>query len=87
MKIYPYLSYSREINETGLNWTCNLQKAYGSITINLYLVYNSNDQRRVFDTMECDHREKGEGKRTILRYFILLDKVFLEEVLSLLPYE
>ena len=26
MKIYPYLSYRREINETDVNYTCNLQK-------------------------------------------------------------
>ena len=25
MKIYPYLSYRREINETDVNYTCNLQ--------------------------------------------------------------
>ena len=36
--------------------------------------------------MECDHHEKGEGKRKILRYFIFWD-VFLEEVSGLLPYE
>ena len=33
--------------------------------------------------MECDHREKGEGKRTIFRYFIFLDGSFR----SVLPYE
>ena len=37
--------------------------------------------------MECDHGGRGEGKRTILRYFIFLDKVFLKKVLGLLPYE
>ena len=44
---------------------------------NLYSIYNSNEQQRVFNTMECDHREKGEGKRKILRYFIFLDRLSL----------
>ena len=43
------------------------------LTINLYSINNSSDQRRFLNTMECDHREKGEGKRAILRYFIFLD--------------
>ena len=30
MKIYPYLSYRREINETDVNYTCNLQKVWDS---------------------------------------------------------
>ena len=30
MKIYPYLSYHREINERNVNYTCNLQKAWDS---------------------------------------------------------
>ena len=30
MKIYPYLSYRREINETDLNLTCNLQEVWDS---------------------------------------------------------
>ena len=86
MKIYPCLSYHREINETNVNYTCNWQKVWDSSdslngkwlhTINLYLIYNSIDQWRYFNTMECDHREKsqeGEGKRTILRYLIFLDR-------------
>ena len=41
--------------------------------LNLYSIYNPNDQRTFFNTMECDHRGKGEGKGTILRYFIFLD--------------
>ena len=86
MKIYPYLSYRREINETDVNDACNLQNVL--LFINLYSIYNSNDQLRFFNTMECDHREKREKKRTILRYFISLDRlVFLKEVLGLLPYE
>ena len=30
MKIYPYLSYRRKINETDVNYTCNLQKVLDS---------------------------------------------------------
>ena len=30
MKIYPYLSYRREINETDVNYTCNWQKVWDS---------------------------------------------------------
>ena len=30
MKIYLYLSYRREINETDVNYTCNLQKVWDS---------------------------------------------------------
>ena len=30
MKIYPYLSYRREINETDVTYTCNLQKVWDS---------------------------------------------------------
>ena len=46
-----------------------------------------NDQRRFFNTMECNQREKGEGKRTILRfisYFWI--EVFLKKVLDLSSY-
>ena len=89
MKIYPYLrypSYRREINEPDVNYTCNLQKVWdsseslngNSCSLLIYdLIYNSNDQQRFFNTMECDHREKGEGKRKILRYFIFLDRLSL----------
>ena len=35
MKIYPYLSYRREINETDVNYTCNWQKVwYSSDSLN-----------------------------------------------------
>ena len=37
--------------------------------------------------MECNHREKGEEKRTILRYSHFWIEVFLKEVLGLLPYQ
>ena len=30
MKIYPYLSYRREIIETDVNYTCNLQNVWDS---------------------------------------------------------
>ena len=30
LRIYPYLSYRREINETDVNYTCNLQKVWDS---------------------------------------------------------
>ena len=73
MKIYPCLSYRREINETNVNYTCNWQKVWDSSdSLNGYLIYNSSDQRKFFNTMECDHREKsekGEGKRTICKFY------------------
>ena len=62
---------------------CNLQKVWDSSDslnglaahyYSLFDLYNSSDQRRFFNTMECEHREKGEAKRTILRYFIFLDR-------------
>ena len=31
MKIFPYLSYRREINETDVNNICNLQKVWDSL--------------------------------------------------------
>ena len=73
MKIYPYLSDRREINETDVKYveTWNLQKVWdGSdslkgnscLLFNLYLIYNSNDERRFLNTMECNHRGRGEGK-------------------------
>ena len=33
-------------------------------------------QWRFFITMECDHLEKGKGKRRIFRFFIFLDRRF-----------
>ena len=76
IKIYPYLSNRREINETDVKdvETCNLQKVWANI--NLYSVYNSNYQRRSFiNKVKCHHRtwERGE--------------VFLKEGLDLLAYE
>ena len=71
MTIYPYLSYRREINETDVNYNCNLQEVWDNsdslnelylLTVYLYSIYNSNGQWRFFNMMECDHREKGKGK-------------------------
>ena len=62
MKIYPYLSDRREINETDVKdvETCNLQKVWDNI--NLYSIYSSNYQRRFFiNTMEYDHRTWERG--------------------------
>ena len=67
MKIYPYLSYRREINETDVNDTCNLQNVL--LFINLYSMYNSNDQLRSFNPMECDHLEKRGGKKDNFEVF------------------
>ena len=83
MKIYPYQSYRREINETDVNYTCNWQKVwYSSDSLNgngcsLLIFIRSTIpliSKDFFNTMECDHSEKGEGKRTILRYFTFLDR-------------
>ena len=102
MKIYPYLSDRREINETDVKYveTWNLQKVWdGSdslkgnscLLFNLYLIYNSNDERRFLNTMECNHRGRGEGKwgeqGTILSYSYFWIEVFHKEVLGLLAYE
>ena len=67
MKIYPYLSYRREINETDVNDTCNLQNVL--LFINLYSIYHSNDQLRFFNPMECDHLEKRGGKKDNFEVF------------------
>ena len=90
MEIYTYLSYRRKINETDVSYTYNWQKVWDRqlwlaewkwlLTINLYAIYNSIDQRRFLNTMECDHCGKGQGKRTILRYFIFsCIEVFLKK--------
>ena len=97
MKIYPYLSYHREINETDVN-NCNLQKVWdnseslngNSCSLSVFLIRSTIPMISAdFNIMECDHLEKGEGKRTILRYCISYFRieVFLKEVLGLLPYE
>ena len=50
--------------------------------LSLFDVYNSNNQWRFFNMMECDHREKGKGKGQFLGI-----SYFWIEVLGLLPYE
>ena len=40
-----------------------------------------------FNTMECDHRQKGEGKGQFCGISYFWIEVFLKEVLGLLPYE
>ena len=80
MKIYPYLSDRGEINETDVKdvETCNLRKVWDNI--NLYSIYNSNNQRRFlstrWNTITVRGKGKGKwgGKRTILSYFIFLDR-------------
>ena len=96
MKIYPYLSYRREINETDVNYTYNLQKVWYSSAslnglaaqINLYSIYNSNDQRRSVPRWNAITVRKWRGKGQFwgISYFwikVLLNK----EVLGLFPYE
>ena len=73
MKIYPYLSDRRQNNNTGVKYveTCNLQKVWDSsdrlngnscfTMIDLYSICNSNDQRRIFNSTERNHRGEGEG--------------------------
>ena len=71
LKIYPYLSDPR--NKRNRRKICrNVQftESMGQLwlAINLYSIYNSNDQRRFFNTMECDYRRlsletRGEVRR------------------------
>ena len=98
MKIYSYLSYRREMNETDVYYTCNLQKVWDSSdslngnSCSLFIFIwstipgappdNSNDKWRFFNTMESDNREKGKGKGKFLGILY-----FWIEVLGLLPYE
>ena len=87
MKIYPYLSDRREINETGVKdvETFNLQKVWDNI--NLYSVYNSNYQRRFFiNKVECDRRTWERGgevrskKDNFELFHIFCQKSFLKKV-------
>ena len=70
--------------------TCNLQEVWDSsdllTIINLYSIYNSNDQQRFFNMMECDHRGKGEGKLGEKKDNFELCHIF-KEVLGLLAHE
>ena len=85
MKIYPYLSYRREINETDVNDTCNLQNVL--LFINLYSIYNSNDQLRFFNPMNVITVRKGREKGQFWGISYLWIEVFLKEVLGLLLHE
>ena len=85
MKIYPYLSYRREINETDVNDTCNLQNVL--LFINLYSIYNSNDQLRFFNPMNVITVRKGREKGQFSGISYLWIEVFLKEVLGLLLHE
>ena len=65
MKIYPYLSDRREINETDVKdvETCNLQKLYGTILIfirSTILIISGDFLLTRWNTIIV--REKGEGK-------------------------
>ena len=75
MKIYQYLSDRRQ-NKQHIKYvkyveTCNLQKVWDSsdmlngiscfTMIDLNSICNSNDQRRIFNTTERNHRGEGEG--------------------------
>ena len=84
MEIYTYLSCRRKINETDVSYTYNFQKVgidssdwLNGSGCSLLIFTRSTipyDQRRLLNTMERDHRGKGQGKRTILKYFIFLHR-------------
>ena len=91
MKIYPYLSYRREINETDVNYTCNLQKVWDSsdslngnscslfIFIRSTIPMISGDFLTRWNAITVRKgREKGQ---------FLSISYFWIEVLGLLPYE
>ena len=73
MKIYPYLSYRRKINETDVNYICNLQKVWDRSNslnrnscslFNLYSICNSSDQPTIFLTLwNVITVRKGREKR------------------------
>ena len=87
MKIYDTWAIAAKRNDTDVKYveTCNLQSMgklwlaeWKQLLTIIYSIYNSNDQWRFFNPMECDHRGKGEGnwaeKKTILRRLIFLDR-------------
>ena len=90
MKIYPYLSYRREINEKDVNYTSNLQEVWDSFdslngnSCSLFILIRSTIPMISGDflMLECDHLEKGKGKGQFLGI-----SHFWLEVLGLLPYE
>ena len=89
MKIYPYLSYRREINETDVNYTCNLQKVWDSsdslngnscslfIFIRSTIPVISGDFLTRWNAITV---RKGR-ERTIFRYFTFLDRSFRSLIL------
>ena len=69
MKVYPYLSYCREINETDVNYTYNWEKVWYSselaewkwlLTINLYSFDNSFWSAQIF-LGRMEKLESGTG--------------------------
>ena len=94
-KIYPCLSYRREINETDVNYTCNLQKVWDSsnslnrngcslfIFIRSTIPVISGDFLTGWNSITVRRgREKGQFWGN--SYFWI--EFFLKEVLCLLPY-
>ena len=96
MKIYPYLSYRREINETGVNYTCNLQKVWDSPeslnrnSCSLLIFIRSTIPMISWDFLtrwKAITVRKGKEKGQFWGVSYLWIEVFLKEVLGLLPYE
>ena len=96
MKIYPYQSYRREINETDVNYTCNWQKVWDSsdslngngcsllISIRSTIPVISGDFLTRWNAITV---RKGRGKGQFWGNSYFWIEVFLKEVLGLLPYE
>ena len=91
MKIYPYLSYRREINETDVNYTCNLQKVWDSSdslngnSSSLFIFIWSTIPKMSGDFLSRWNAitvRKGREKGQFLGV-----SYFWIEVLGLLPYE
>ena len=94
MKIYPYLSYRREINETGVNYTCNLQKVWDSPeslnrnSCSLLIFIRSKIPMISWDFLtrwKAITVRKGREKGQFWGISYLWIQVFLKEVLRLLP--
>ena len=56
-----------------------------ALTINLYSIYNSNDQRRFLNTMECDHRGKGQGNFAVFHIFASKSKARFKRRATAVP--
>ena len=56
-----------------------------ALTINLYSIYNSNDQRRFLNTMECDHRGKGQGNFAVFHIFAQKSKTRFKRRATAVP--